>query len=71
MVFIDSCRIGVDPGWGALNRWWLKRGGQRFTSVTFLLDAQGVIRLIHTGGTVTPDEAQAVDEMIRHINKHG
>jgi len=67
----DSCRIGVDPGWGALKRWWLDRGGRRFTSVTFLLDAEGAVRLIHTGGTVTPDEAAEVESMVRTINKRG
>lgn len=63
----DSCRIGVDPGWAALRRWWLDRGGRRFTSVTFLLDGDGVIRLIHTGGTVTADEATAIDHMVRYL----
>jgi len=63
----DSCRIGVDPGWAALRAWWLDRGGRRFTSVTFLLDREGVIRLIHTGGTVTPDEAADIERMVRHL----
>ena len=67
----ESCRIGIDPGWGALKRWWLDRGGRRFTSVTFLLDASGEIRLIHTGGTVTPEEAKGIDRMIRHIEERG
>ena len=63
----DSCRIGVDPGWAALRRWWLDRGGRRFTSVTFLLDRAGVIRLIHTGGTVTPEEGADIERMIRYL----
>ncbi len=63
----DSCRIGVDPGWAALRAWWLDRGGRRFTSVTFLLDREGVIRLIHTGGTVTSDEASAIERMVCYV----
>ncbi|MFQ5845943.1 MAG: TlpA family protein disulfide reductase [Planctomycetota bacterium] len=43
--------IGHDDGWTALRRWWLAGGRRRdFTSVTFLLDRRGRIRLIHTGG---------------------
>ncbi|MHC4956405.1 MAG: thioredoxin domain-containing protein [Planctomycetota bacterium] len=62
-----ACRIGVDPGWGALRRWWLDRGERRFTSVTFLVDAGGAIRLIHTGGTVTPAEGVKIEEMIDYL----
>ena len=42
--------IGHDPKWPVLDEWWLNRGGRRYTSVTFLLDREGKIRLIHSGG---------------------
>ena len=38
-----------------LNRWWLDGHKRDFTSVSFLIDRQGVIRLIHPGGTLQPD----------------
>jgi len=49
--------VGRDPGWKVLKRWWLDAGGRRFTSVTFLLDGEGVVRLIHTGGEFHPGES--------------
>ena len=51
--------VAVDPvagdpnrveGWQTLNRWWLAKQNREWTSVTFLLDRQGVIRHIHPGG---------------------
>jgi thiol-disulfide isomerase/thioredoxin len=42
--------IAIDPEWRTLNRWWLAAGGEKWTSVTFLLDRKGVVRHIHPGG---------------------
>ncbi len=42
--------VGIDLGWENLNRWWLQTGRRGWTSVSFLLDRQGVIRYIHSGG---------------------
>jgi peroxiredoxin len=42
--------LAIDPAWQTLRQWWLVQGQRRFTSVTFLLDRQGVIRHIHPGG---------------------
>ena len=54
--------IGHDPSWPVLDAWWLDRGGQRYTSVTFLLDREGKIRLIHTGGEFhTSDQVDPAD----------
>jgi len=49
--------VGVDRDWRTLNRWWLDGHKRDFTSVSFLIDRQGVIRLIHPGGTLQPDGA--------------
>jgi thiol-disulfide isomerase/thioredoxin len=52
--------VAIDPGWQTLRRWWLDRGGRRWTSVTFLIDRKGVIRHIHPGGQyVKGDRAYA------------
>jgi len=40
----------VDPEWRTLKQWWLDRGDERWTSVSFLLDRKGVVRHIHPGG---------------------
>jgi hypothetical protein len=42
--------IALDADWKALNRWWLADRPQSWTSVTFLIDREGVIRYVHPGG---------------------
>jgi peroxiredoxin len=42
--------VAVDPDWKTVRRWWLDQGDHSFTSVSFLIDKQGIIRHIHPGG---------------------
>ena len=42
--------LAIDDDWRTLRRWWLDQVTSSWTSVTFLLDRQGVIRHIHPGG---------------------
>ena len=43
--------IAIDRDWQNLKKWWLDRvENARFTSITFLIDATGVIRYIFPGG---------------------
>lgn len=42
--------VAIDPKWQTLHRWWLDRGDNAWTSVSFLIDRKGVIRHIHPGG---------------------
>ena len=42
--------VAIDPGWRTLKEWWLSRGDENWTSVSFLLDRKGVVRFIHPGG---------------------
>ncbi len=56
--------VAVDDDWAALRRLWLDRmPGASFTSASLLLDAQGVVRHVHPGGTFSPsgDEAARGD----------
>jgi len=46
--------VAVDRDWRTLNRWWLDGHRRDFTSVSFLIDRRGVIRLVHLGGTLAP-----------------
>ena len=46
--------VAVDPGWRTLKKWWLNGKKRQWTSVTFLIDRQGVIRHIHPGGQYAP-----------------
>ncbi|HET6147823.1 MAG TPA: TlpA disulfide reductase family protein [Polyangia bacterium] len=44
--------VAVDRDWRTLRRWWLDGHPRDFTSVSFLIDQQGVIRHIHPGGSL-------------------
>lgn len=46
--------IAIDRDWKTLKRWWLDGHDRDFTSVTFVLDRQGVIRALHPGGLIDP-----------------
>jgi len=48
--------VAIDPEWRTLKQWWLDTGDRDFTSVSFLLDRQGVIRHIHPGGQYVKGE---------------
>lgn len=53
--------VGVDDDWQVLKDWWLATGEREATSVTFLLDKEGRIRLIHPGPQFSLEgEADAV-----------
>ena len=41
--------VALDGDWTALKRWWLQRD-RAFTSVSFVVDRNGVIRYVHPGG---------------------
>jgi len=41
--------VALDADWAALKRWWLNQE-RDWTSVSFLLDRQGIIRYVHPGG---------------------
>jgi len=46
--------VAVDPDWRTLRKWWLNGKKRQWTSVSFLIDRQGVIRHIHPGGQFAP-----------------
>lgn len=58
--------VAIDPEWRTLRRWWLDRD-REYTSVSFLLDGNGVIRAVHPGGTYGSDEAEAMEGAIRDL----
>jgi thiol-disulfide isomerase/thioredoxin len=49
--------VAIDTDWRTLKAWWLDGHDRNFTSVSFLLDRQGVVRFIHPGGKVAPGSA--------------
>ena len=60
--------IALDADWRALNRWWLDGKPQAWTSVSFLIDREGIIRYVHPGGEYHegPGEAQMPDHTACH-----
>jgi len=42
--------IAIDDQWLNLKKYWLDAKPRAFTSVSFLIDRQGIIRHIHPGG---------------------
>lgn len=51
--------IAIDADWTVLRRWWLASGKRDYTSASFLIDRQGLIRWVHRGGELhsSPDPA--------------
>lgn len=43
--------IAIDEDWATLKRFWFDQGGEAFTSVSFIIDREGVIRYVHPGGS--------------------
>ncbi|MGH7791736.1 MAG: hypothetical protein ACREOB_05410, partial [Thermodesulfobacteriota bacterium] len=69
--------VAQDNNWKVINSYWLDSGERSFTSVSFLLDKKGVIRLIHDGGEFYKSESdqdvdsayQTIEEKIQELLK--
>ena len=68
--------VAVDEDWSELKRLWLDAGARRATSVTVLVDVEGVIRHVHPGPALFPSddpgdatENRAFEELDRAIGK--
>ena len=55
--------VVIDGDWTQLKRWWLETGERRATSVSFLVDSEGIVRFVHPGPVLFPsDEKQFAQE---------
>ena len=61
--------IALDMDWKTLRRYWLAKGGHRWTSVSFLIDKRGKIRYIHPGGEYYKGEAETQTEAQRDYDE--
>ena len=61
--------IALDMDWDTLKRYWLAKGGHRWTSVSFLIDKRGKIRYIHPGGEYYKGEGEIRAEAERDYDK--
>jgi thiol-disulfide isomerase/thioredoxin len=57
--------VAIDAEWRTIGRWWLDGFDRSFTSVSFLLDREGTIRLVHSGGSYSRDEADRIERLIK------
>lgn len=71
--FCFSFPIAADPVWDLLRAWWLNGKERDATSVSFVLDRAGAIRLVHSGPQFslepTEDGNNAVVEDFEAIHK--
>lgn len=57
--------IAIDAEWKTLNRYLLDQFPDApFTSVSFLIDREGIIRYIHPGGTITAQEGKDLESRV-------
>jgi peroxiredoxin len=60
--------IAIDDDWATLKRLWLDRvPDAEFTSVTFLIDKQGIIRYIHPGGLYSNEDVEVMRKQIQQL----
>jgi peroxiredoxin len=69
--------VGIDREWKTLHAWWLDRGKQDWTSVTFLLDRRGIVRHVHPGGRYVKGDAAyqelraTIEQVLAEPKPHG
>jgi len=59
--------VAIDSEWKTLRAWWLDGRERAWTSVSFLIDREGIIRYIHPGGSYTDEETQALETKIQQL----
>jgi peroxiredoxin len=62
--------VAIDADWATLKRWWLDGHPHRsYTSVSFLIDAGGIVRYVHKGGLIDPKgaELRAIERRIEEL----
>ena len=62
--------VAIDPDRQTLKRWWLDGHDRAWTSVSFLIDQEGVIRYIHPGGSYTDEDDAALTSRIEELLAH-
>ncbi len=59
--------IAIDSGWRTLERWWQEDETRAFTSVSFLVDREGVVRYVHKGGAYDRSESAEIEARIVNL----
>jgi peroxiredoxin len=65
--------VAIDSDWKTLHLWWLDRQtAAAWTSVTFVIDRDGVVRHVHPGGSLVegrPDFAELEKAVVAALGK--
>jgi len=59
--------VAVDPEWQTLKHWWLDGRERAWTSVSFLIDQEGVIRYVHPGGSYTDGDMATLTALVEKL----
>ena len=64
--------LAIDPDWKTLKRYWLERASNaEWTSVSFLINQEGVVRYIHPGGTISHGDGEELKRQIEELLHKG
>lgn len=56
--------IAIDHGWRTLEHWWPGDENRAFTSVSFLVDRDGIVRYVHGGGAYNRSDSTVIEARI-------
>jgi peroxiredoxin len=60
--------VALDNDWATLNQFWLQRvPDAEYTSISFLIDKDGIIRYIHPGGSYSKDDVLTIRKRIEEL----
>lgn len=60
--------IAADNDWTSLGNWWIEDKNRDYTSVSFLVDKEGIIRYIHSGPEFHKDQKKGHEECVQDYN---
>lgn len=64
--------LGIDRDWQTFIKYRIdSQDGERWTSVSFLIDQNGLINFIHPGGTITKKDYQDIEKRIVQLLNSG
>lgn len=59
--------IAIDHGWRNLERWWPGEEKRVFTSVSFLVSRDGIVRYVHRGGAYNRSDSAEIEARIMKL----
>jgi len=64
--------LGIDRDWRTFKKYRIdSEDGESWTSVSFLIDQNGLINFIHPGGTITEKDSRDIEKRIVRLLSSG